>query len=294
MLTPARASRWSAAVVGLTALLTLAAPAQAAQQIYLGAIGDVAGLSAGTGAPLATHAYAHFDGAVPAGRMISVRARTTWSEVAAAAPGSPVYDDIVRWAQTLRARGTEVLLAYHHEPEGSVSAGYGTAAQFIAAYRRVVTIFRQQGATNVRFVWQMTEWAFRTNPADSHYAGAWYPGDDVVDNVGGDVYNWFDCGPGRGRWVELATMTDPVIAFARAHGKTASLPEFGVDPDPRRPQWLANAHAYLVAHADVLTAAFYFQHPPTHPANQDCSFPLTSPADLNAFADLGRDPAFRT
>jgi len=61
----------------------------------------------------------------------------------------------------------------------------------------------------------------------------WYPGDAYVDNVAADAYNWFTCGHGAGRWNELSTLTDPVLAFARAHGKPASLPEFASHQDAR-------------------------------------------------------------
>jgi hypothetical protein len=285
------AVRLSAAALGIAAVLPLAGPAQAAGQTYLGAVGDVAGLSRSIGAPLATHAYSQFGNRVPSARMVTARAPGTWSSVANVGSGSALYSDIVRWAQTLKTRGTPVLFAYHHEPETSSSQRYGTAAQFIAAYRKVVTIFRQQGATNVTFVWQMTEWAFRTNPGDRRYAAKWYPGDAYVDNVGADAYNWYDCGPGHGRWVELSTMGEPVVAFARAHGKTASLPEFGVDPDARRAQWLANAHDYLVSRRNVITAAFYFQHPPTNPSSSDCNWPLRTNAEYTAFGRMARDAA---
>ena len=280
----------AALAVAFAAAIPLATPAAAGSTTVLGAVGDVAGLSQHTGQQLATHAYGQFSGSVPTGRMISVRqSNATWKQVAGAQPGSATYSNIVRWATTLKGRSGTVNVAYHHEPEASSSSKYGTAADFIAAYRRVVTIFRQQGANNVRFTWQMTEWSFRTSPSDPRYAAKWYPGDAYVDDVGGDAYNWYNCGSGSGKWVELSTMLDPVVAFAKAHGKTASLPEFGSEPGAQRTTWLQNARSYLVAHSGQVSGAYYFQHAPTNPNSQTCSWPLNTQSEYGAYGAMAQD-----
>jgi hypothetical protein len=296
-----RAARWrrraalrrSVPATALTAtaalLLAVVPPAAAEDRIYVGAAGEVEQLARQSGAPLAVHAYGHFDGQVPLGRMLSVRAGARWSEVAAAGPGSALHADVVRWTRTIASRPGPVFLAYHHEPEAGGSIGYGSPAEFIAAYRRVVSIFRAEGAANVRFTWQMTAWSFRTSPGDRSAALHWYPGDAYVDVVGADAYNWFDCGPGRGRWVPLSELVDPALAFARARGKQVALPEFGADPSPRRASWLVDAHAYLVANRDVVAAVFYFNRGPTNPANMDCSWTLTGPAEHAAYGAMARD-----
>ena len=46
--------------------------------------------------------------------------------------------------------------------------------------------------------------------------------------------------------MELRTLGDPVLAFARAHGKKASFPEFASHANASRTQWLRNAHQYLI------------------------------------------------
>lgn len=286
----------SAVALAVAVPLAVAAPAQAAAApVYLGAAGDVQTMANRTGEPMATHAYAQFSSRVPSARMITVRASTSWRSVAAAGPGSAVYNDIVRWAQTIKSRPGPVLLAYHHEPEASGSASSGSAADFVAAYRHVVSVFRAQGVQNVEFTWQMTAYAFRAPAGDARTAARWYPGDGYVDVVGADAYNWSTCGHGNGKWVELSTLTDPVLAFAKAHGKRAALAEFAANPDSRRTQWLNNAHQYIAAHADVLTAAFYFNRGPTNKANQDCSWNLSTSAEYKAYGDIARDSSrFRT
>jgi hypothetical protein len=260
--------------------------------MYLGAVGEVATLSNNINAPLGVHAYGHFQSNVPTGRMISVKAEGSWDKVAAAAPGSQLYNDIVRWANTIKGRSGRVMLAYNHEPEASGNVYRGTPGDFIAAWRRVVTIFRNQGVQNVDFTLQMTAWAFRTSPSDRRYAGKWYPGDSYVDIVGADAYNWYTCGHGNGRWMELKELVDPVLAFARAHGKPAALPEFASHTNTRRAQWIRNAHAYLVANRSIIAAAFYFQQSPTNSANSDCRWKLTTAGEYDAYHGMARDSTY--
>lgn len=177
-----------------TALLLQITGASASTPAYLGAVGDVADISQ-AGPPTGTHTYAHLNQTVPTARMITMRTDESWKTVAAAKPGSQIYTDLVRWATTLKSRPGPILFAYHHEPEASGSVRYGSAADYIAAYRHVVLIFRAQGVRNVEYVWQMTAWGFEAPKSDRRYAAKWYPGNDVVDDIGSDAYNWYNCGP---------------------------------------------------------------------------------------------------
>jgi hypothetical protein len=257
--------------------------------VYWGAAGDVSTLTAKVGQPIATHAYASFTGKVPTARMITVTAPGTWASVAAVQPGSALYNDIVRWADTIKARGGNILFAYQHEPEIVEKTKLGGPAEFKAAYRKVVTIFRQRGVKNVTYTWQMTAWAFRAPATDRQYAASWYPGDAYVDVVGADAYNWHTCGPSLGRWVELSTLTSPVVAFAKAHGKKAALPEFASNNSGNRSQWLDNAHAYLKANDPMIVAAFYFNRGPTNPKNMDCDWALHTSAEYAAYDRIASD-----
>jgi beta-mannanase len=156
----------------------------------------------------------------------------------------------------------------------------------------VVSIFDQQGASNVIWTWQMTAYSFRVSPTSDQYAPKWYPGDEFVDNVGADAYNWISCGStGTGKYNELQFLGDPVIAFARAHGKKASFPEFASHANANRPQWLDNAHRYLVQNQDIITAAFYFNRPPTIASNADCRWGLTASSEYGQLREMAQDTA---
>lgn len=281
----------AAAGITLASSLALAAPVQARTPMYIGSVaGGHAQMQSATGETMSNHAYSQFSSKPPTARMITVHAGSAnWRQVANAQPGSALYNDIVRWAQTIKARPGRVMLAYNHEPEAAPGGYRGTASEFIAAWRRVVTIFRNQGVRNVEWTWQMTAYAFRVKSSDPRHAARWYPGNAYVDNIGADAYNWYNCGHGNGKWTELKALGDPVIAFARAHGKVASFPEFASHANANREQWIRNAHRYFLANQDILTAAFYFNRPPTVSANGDCRWSLSTRGELDAIGDIARD-----
>lgn len=82
--------------------------------------------------------------------------------------------------------GAEMNLNQGH-PEPASWAEF--PADFVEAWRRVVDLFRSQGVTNVKWVW---------NPSSPETAGAvhssseYYPGDSYVDWVGIDMYQNHD------------------------------------------------------------------------------------------------------
>jgi hypothetical protein len=262
-------------------------------QILLGADGDAESLSTEISQPLARHLYRDFSQDVPVADMLTAGASgLTWSQVAAMQPGSSIYQDVVRWANVLKTRPGHPLFSFSHEPEQSSRTGLGDADDFKRAFRKVVTVMRDNGATNVRYTWHMTGWSFRADPTSREAAWKWYPGDAYVDVVGPDEYNWYTCGEGLGRWLSLGELVAPALAFARDHGKTLALPEFASYTDSRRATWIQDAHNYLASNRDTIVAAFYFQYHPTNPANQDCVWALNRESEYDAFGAMAQSTAF--
>lgn len=95
--------------------------------------------------------------------------------------------------------GKPMLIRLCHEFNGNWNAyGYTqeTAAQFVAGWQHVVTLFRAQGASNVSWCWCPNVWGLAGIPqgtdidptiADSSMVN-WYPGDSYVDYVALDGY----------------------------------------------------------------------------------------------------------
>jgi hypothetical protein len=67
---------------------------------------------------------------------------------------------------------------------GAYSFGINATA-FVLAYQRIVDIFRNQGASNVVFVWN-PNW----NSLGPNSVSAYYPGDNYVDWIGIDMYEY--------------------------------------------------------------------------------------------------------
>jgi len=98
-------------------------------------------------------------------------------------------------------------------------------------WRRIVEVLRQVPNSNFRFDWNPIVGAGAASPE------AAYPGDDVVDYIGADVYNgnWAPQLTPLQRWQVL--MTAPFglewhRKFAAAHGKPMTFPEWGTGTRP--------------------------------------------------------------
>ena len=258
-------------------------PRTGGSSLVFGGVGDVGSMSAAAGSRVANHDYGHLqDGHVAVGEMITINAQgLPWSSVANAAPGSALYNDMVRWAKAIKARPGTIEVAFGHEPEQAAKRTLGTPAQYQAAYRKVVTVFRSQGVTNVRWVFQATSWGFLAQSTASNYAPKYYPGDAYVDVIGADGYNWGTCGQGNGVNRPMSEIFQGALAFAKSHGKQLSLPEFGADKTIARDVWMRDGFAWMKANRATLSSAYYFNRPTTNTSNTDCSWPLTRTAEYN-------------
>ena len=133
-------------------------------------------------------------------------AKVLWDDIANSTPGTPIYDNVVRIATGIRDTGQPTYFVFHHEPEVKGHEVFGEAPQFIAAWRKIVTIFRAVGANQVKFLFTMTDHAFRVPVTDIRSVENWYPGDNWVDAVGADTYNWYDCRVAGGDWTSLEVL----------------------------------------------------------------------------------------
>jgi len=99
------------------------------------------------------------------------------------------HDAYIRqYARDAAAYGDPILMRMFHEMNGnwyswSLSSD-SVADNHKAAWQHIVTIFRQEGATNVKFFWCPND----GGDYDARLQRAW-PGDEYVDVVGVDSYN---------------------------------------------------------------------------------------------------------
>lgn len=166
-----------------------------------------------------------------------------WADLVTAAPGDVTYGQLSSWIDRIVALEPGSVVTINHEPETVESRANGDSEDYVAMWRRFVELLRDAGGDHVTVAWVMTGGAF-----SDERAAQWYPGDDVVDVIGADVYNWHTCQGTERPWQSLEDLIAPPLAFARERGKPLALPEFAsVEDTPgRKAAWLDDA-------ADTLT-----------------------------------------
>jgi hypothetical protein len=102
------------------------------------------------------------------------------------------YDVYIRmWARGLRGFPGVVFLRPMHEMNGDwypwcVGVNGNSAQDYVRAWQRMWTIFAQERAFNVRWVWC----PYSVDSRSSNGFELTYPGGQYVDILGLDVYNW--------------------------------------------------------------------------------------------------------
>ena len=128
-------------------------------------------------------------------------------------------------------------------------------ADYINAFRRVVGIFRRY-SKDFTYDW-CPGWGPQQFAADMAY-----PGDDVVDTIGLDVYDFKYEGSPQERWdtyyLKVAFGLQWQREFAAGHGKRMSYPEWGVGNFGDNPFFIQQMHDWLVQNADNIAYAAYF------------------------------------
>jgi len=133
---------------------------------------------------------------------------------------------LARYARQVAALRRPVAIDFDHEFNGpwfEWGRTHETAAQFVAAWRHVVTVFRRNGAMNVAWIWN-------PNVTDRVTAALrpWYPGSAWVTWVGLDGYYFTP-------QATFGTVFSRTIGQVRAFtGAPVFIVETGVDPSASR------------------------------------------------------------
>jgi hypothetical protein len=222
--------------------------------------------------------YAQFRTHVEAGRMLhfSINLQTMDLETRQIMPidrdltRPSRYDGHVRdVAMMVRKVGAPMFVRIGPEFSG-VWSGY-SPGYYPLAYRRIVEIFREEGADNAAFVWC---WEASCPPDfDEQDDGAWrwYPGDDVVDWFGLDVFGasaFSRQAPRQGQESKFDS-TQRFLAMAERHGKPVLVSESSavrvdITPEPADgpadwAAWFEPYFAFLAANP-VIKGFHYINH----------------------------------
>jgi hypothetical protein len=118
-------------------------------------------------------------------------------EIAAGAYDAYLHES----AEIAKAWGAPLLLRFAHEMNGDWypwGSGSVSPELYLAAWRHVVSVFRGDGADNVRWVWSPYVLVGGRYPITPYF-----PGDAWIDYVALDGYNWGGAG---GRWQSLESV----------------------------------------------------------------------------------------
>jgi hypothetical protein len=115
-------------------------------------------------------------------------------------------------------------------------------------------IFQEEGATNVIWTWTANAAGFKDKRKYSNNEPPgpyFYPGDEYVDWVAADGYNWGVSKRNQGdRWRQVLEIFDEFMVFARQHPKPIMIGEYGAqeqNEDPEaKPEWMRHAHDVLI------------------------------------------------
>jgi hypothetical protein len=150
------------------------------------------------------------------------------------------YDALIdARADGLKALGKPLFMRWCWEMDGArseKSSKVGSPARFIEAWKYIWGRLHTRGADNVVRVWCPNARGFKQEAAQP-----FYPGDEWVDWICTDGYNW---APGRKEdWRSFVEIFDDFYRFGVAHHKPLMVGEWGAQE--RRPgdkaKWIADA-----------------------------------------------------
>ena len=205
-----------------------------------------------------------------------------WADIAAGK-----YDStIVRpTADRVKAFGKPMFISFDAEFELRMAKG-GTTAEYVAAWRHIVDVFRSRGATNAVWVWVSTGHLGGTYPQTIKSA---YPGDSYVDWVGYDPYNFYKCNGAP--WETFEQSVAGTYSWLMANGfgdKPFFLSEYGTQFDSANP---TRAQAWHRSIPDVLRKYPNIKGLSRFDSDGGCHVYIDSGTGmLSAFAEAGRQP----
>ncbi len=159
-----------------------------------------------------------------------------------------------QWARDAKAVGKPIFLRFAHEMNGNwypwsgfENGGEPGAERYKQAWRRIHDIFAAEGAANVTWVWSVN--AINVPDAGWNQMENYYPGDEYVDWIGIDGYNFGTSSAGN-TWQTF----DEVFSGVYAHllglypDKPLMIAEFASGEDGGdKAGWITDAFAKIKA-----------------------------------------------
>ncbi len=190
--------------------------------------------------------------------------------VSLAAIAAGQYDGYLgRFAKAVHAYRHPLIVSFGHEMNGywySWGHGHTSPAVFVAAWRHVVTLFREEGARNVTWLWTVNI-IHKNNNIPS--PAPWWPGKSYVTWVGIDGYYY------SAAWKFASLFGPTIFAVRKLTDAPIFIAETGAAPTAGQPAKIADLFAGIRLYG--LLGFVWFDSSHTR------DWRLTSPAAIAAF-----------
>ena len=200
------------------------------------------------------------------------------------------------FAQAAKAVGKPIFLRFAHEMNGDWYAWGGAKngndasgpQKYVAAWKHLHDSFVGDGATNVLWIW-CPNIGGAPNAA-WNTPMAYYPGDNYVDWVAVDGYNW-GTSQTWSKWTAFKDILAPVYASYSAMGKPLMIAETGsVEGGGDKAAWVNDLRANMKTSFPAVKAFVYFD---TFDAINKTDWKIdSSQGALAAFIAMGKDCLF--
>lgn len=167
---------------------------------------------------------------------------------------------IARWAAAAKSFGKPLFLRWGHEMNGNwypwdgthsggkTTTDFGDPAKadgperYIAAYRHIYHIFDSLKVNNITWVWCPN---YSSSPNEEwNKAESYYPGDDVVDWIGVDGYN-FGTSQSWSSWTKFISIYNSFYNTFKPYGKPIMIGEYAcTEVGGSKSQWITDAYTY--------------------------------------------------
>ncbi len=218
-----------------------------------------------------------------------------WAEVAAGG-----YDEVLKSVAAVIDRSNQtVFLTIHHEPENDAE---GTAEEYVAMWRHTRDVIEKEladGPGTGSVAWVMN-YKGHIDGGGLDEVDAYYPGNNYVDWIAFNPYNWKYCGGES--WQSFAEVARPMVEYLTTNGrfltageaKPLMVGETGVHEGrgetESKAQWFADVSATLQTEEfAAIKAVVYFNQ--VDPNFCDWYWD-SSPESAEAFAAMVTDPFF--
>lgn len=195
------------------------------------------------------------------------------------------FDGMIRLrARDLKALKVPVLMRWRWEMDRpNLASVVHDPSDYIAAWRRIRSLFHEEGAENVDWVWCPTSEGFTEGRAQD-----FYPGDDQVDWICVDSYSVTPDEP-------LAGNLTAFLEWAGGHDKPIMIGEFGTQAGGpgKRAKWLADVGA-LVQRTPQIKALLYFDSNVDRDGRKRDWSLQSNGEDVAAYGALMAKPYFNT